>query len=285
MTNGDTQLELTLELAQRARAPSAADEARNLAALRARLGLPGAPGADAKVSTASTASAANTAPSNAAATPIAARALGGKSTSGLSRLVGASTFTGVAGFLLGLLVAPTLRQEPRESPVAARTPAAVEPASGADVRAAAPVEAEPQAASAPPVEAEAAASPRAARRAPPRAPAVPRPKAAANAPDFLEAVRWLRRAQRAERRGEGALALSLLEQIDERFPPELLGEERQATRVLGLCGTGEPEKARELARELLAKSPRSIYAERLRASCAAPALGGEDKENDPGARE
>ena len=294
MTDRDILVELTLELAQGASQPSAADEARNLAALRARLGLP--------VARAAGASGAQATASNAVrevSSPNVSRHLG--------RLVGVSALTGVVGFLLGLFMAPELRPEltdafdaapsPRVSErafagseaveVAARAPGADENvvARGSGHAPAAAADDAPSLDEAP--SAASAAPPRAARGPAPRARAGLARKAAPadTGPEFLEAVRWLRRAQRAVRRGEGALALGLLEQLDERFPPELLGEERRATRVLGLCGTGEDERARALARELLAQSPRSIYAERLRSSCAAPAVEGEPKKNDLAPRE
>jgi len=297
-------VELTLQLAQEGREPSAADKSRNLAALRSRLGLPGGALAGTGASSA----------------PVAPTANDGRmSARGPWRLVGASTFTGVAGFILGLFAAPAVfsvqptRSELAESLVARAPEVAVpahadEPGARAEQNAgAANAEAPPSAGEALGVEAltgldapgareQSAEVSRAsgdvtppARRATravlPRARATRKAAPAADAPDFLEAVRWLRRAQRAVRRGEGALALGLLDELDGRFPPELLGEERQATRALGLCGTGEDERARELARALLAKSPRSIYAERLRASCAASAIGGDAKKNDHEGRE
>ena len=63
------------------------------------------------------------------------------------------------------------------------------------------------------------------------------------------------------------LAQSLLDELDERFPPQLLEEERLATRALGWCALGERGRAESAARKLLADSPRSIYAERLEQSC------------------
>jgi hypothetical protein len=89
---------------------------------------------------------------------------------------------------------------------------------------------------------------------------------------FLEAVRLLRRAQRAVRTGDAAVGSSLLDQLDERFSSEVLQEERQATRVSCWCASGEVERAQALARELLEHNPRSIYARRIRQSCAASAL-------------
>jgi hypothetical protein len=83
---------------------------------------------------------------------------------------------------------------------------------------------------------------------------------------FLEAVRLLARAQRAID-GEPALALVLLEEMGERVPRELLGEERDAALVVALCKTGQVERARRVAAELSARSPSSIYAARIDRSC------------------
>jgi len=298
VTDRDIFVELTLQLAQNGREPSAADESRNLAALRSRLGLPGA-SANARLTSASAAEA----PLAQAPSSVPVRAP--RASRGLWRLVGASTFTGVAGFVLGLVLAPGLRSELAETPDGARAPEVFALADETpDARESSPIRAIPTVTSTPTVTADevraeptapvaasastepiASTEPPAKRAAPPRGRATSKKSSTTNGPDFLEAVRWLRRAQRAVRRGEGALALGLLGELDGRFPPEVLGEERQATRVLGLCGTGDDDRAQQLARELLAKSPRSIYAERLRASCAASAIGGDAKKNDLEGRE
>lgn len=331
MTDRDIVVELTLQLAQDGREPSVADKARNLAALRARLGLPGAAALPEMAGT--RALVAGGVAAGDLATPVAGAALlGGRAAArGLWWLVGASTLTGLVGFVLGLLVAPELRNELDERADAARVVAGVVAADAARARGGAPaggvavqtpasadgmsrdgvagegeppsVGASPSVGALPSVSASPSVGapdaevsvqsvrPRSSRATPLRATplrARAESSAATSDPDFLDAVRWLRRAQRAVRHGEGALALGLLHEIDTRFPPELLGEERQATRVLGLCGSGEDERARELARALLADNPRSIYAERLRASCAAPALGasgGQPKKNALDGRE
>lgn len=84
---------------------------------------------------------------------------------------------------------------------------------------------------------------------------------------FFEAVRLLQRAQRALDGGELALALVLLEDLDARFPRELLGEEREAALVIALCKGGDKERASRLAGELATRSPGSIYAARIARSC------------------
>jgi hypothetical protein len=90
--------------------------------------------------------------------------------------------------------------------------------------------------------------------------------------DFMQAVQLLARARRALDRGEAALALGLLDELDRRFPREMLDEERGATRVLGLCANGEPPAALELAQRLFGGRPRSIYTQRIERSCAGAVL-------------
>jgi hypothetical protein len=84
---------------------------------------------------------------------------------------------------------------------------------------------------------------------------------------FLEAVRLLSRAQRAIDGGEPALALVLLDEIDQRVARELLSEERAAALVIALCKSGELDRARSVAAALAAASPSSIYAGRIARSC------------------
>lgn len=279
---GDTS-ELTLELARRSHEPAAADRARNLAALRDRLGLP-VPGSPIAGGPAS--------PQLAAP---AARAL---RLAPWQQLLAVGAFTGVVGFFLGLgvseraspdsaapLAASTALQHARApSPArpdveAPREPAPSEPGT------AEPGTAEPSGAA--PRAGEAA--PRA-RAAAPRAPVTkPAPRAAKarrvqapratgetgaerSDPELLEAVRLLARARRALDRQEPALALGLLDELDARFARELLDEERAATRVLSLCASGEPASALALARSTFADRPRSIYTRRLEQSCARDAL-------------
>ena len=121
MIESEIYMELTLELARDASEPSAPDQARNLAALRSRLGLtpietsPAALAADGAGANASLAMppAAGTAPGSAVASTGAGVGRG----VGLRRILAASTVTGVAGFLVGLLVgAPALYGEPKAGP-------------------------------------------------------------------------------------------------------------------------------------------------------------------------
>jgi hypothetical protein len=88
-------------------------------------------------------------------------------------------------------------------------------------------------------------------------------------PTFREAVRLLQRAQRAIDAGEPAVGMSLLDQLDARFPSDLLNEERQAARVLGWCASGETDRAFAAAQVLGVKNAGSIYGPRLARSCVA----------------
>jgi hypothetical protein len=83
---------------------------------------------------------------------------------------------------------------------------------------------------------------------------------------FREVLSYVRRAERAERRGDPALALALLAELDERADASTLREERAVTRVLALCAQGERAAAERAQRELGAVKE-SIYANRMAQSC------------------
>jgi len=78
----------------------------------------------------------------------------------------------------------------------------------------------------------------------------------------------LQRARRALNRNDARLALGIVESLDERFPNGVLMEERSATRILTLCQLDRTQEAREQGQRFLAAHPRSVYAERVRDSCA-----------------
>lgn len=90
--------------------------------------------------------------------------------------------------------------------------------------------------------------------------------ATAGSLDFREALERLRRARTQLEQGHAAASLLLLSELD-RDAGELLFEEREATRVLALCATGETPAARATAERLASRSPRSIYLRRLATSC------------------
>lgn len=91
--------------------------------------------------------------------------------------------------------------------------------------------------------------------------------------DFRQALERLRRARTQLEQGHATASLLLLSELD-RDAGELLHEEREATRVLALCATGETLAARASAERLAQRSPRSIYLRRLASSCV------EDAERD-----
>jgi hypothetical protein len=64
------------------------------------------------------------------------------------------------------------------------------------------------------------------------------------------------------------LALGIVQSLDERFPNGVLMEERVATRILSLCQLDRADEARAQAQHFLLEHPRSVYAERVRHSCA-----------------
>lgn len=264
MTHLEPRLELALESARMAREPSAADRARNLAALEARLGIePVVSGTD----------------SGRGAATVAA---GGKvlKWSALKwKLAALGVVTGAVGFLVGLELGR------RASPVqqvtsAVRATAAPVPA-GAPVTpgAAAGIEQPPEAASQPrvdppplpqrggPVERRRMSPTRAGSHAPP-------PAAERVNHTFLEALRLLQRSQRALEGGDVAFAMSLLDELDARFPAHMLAEERQVARALGWCALGDEAQAARVGGRLLLDNPQSIYATRLARSCARPGSGG-----------
>jgi hypothetical protein len=82
-------------------------------------------------------------------------------------------------------------------------------------------------------------------------------------------VAMLQRARRALNARNGRLALGIVQDLDEQFPKGVLIEERSATRVLSLCQLERVDEARGVARVFLERYPVSVYAERVRRSCAA----------------
>jgi hypothetical protein len=118
-------------------------------------------------------------------------------------------------------------------------------------------------------------------RAPPRAvqrrpTPQPKPRAAANAAlvrpapsplSLAEALELLQRAERAIYSDNAAWAVSLLDQLDERAPRDMLHEERIATRILAWCADGQVENAERLASQAREEAPTSIYGAVLERAC------------------
>lgn len=99
------------------------------------------------------------------------------------------------------------------------------------------------------------------------------PPSASAEPTFYEELSYVRRAQSALKAGDARLALGLMQSLDEIQPRGALFAERNVTRVLALCQLGLAEEATRVARQTLGADPTSrVYQQRLRASCAAPAL-------------
>lgn len=214
-----------------------------------------------------------------------------------------SGLTFVAGFWLGGVTGereptPASRGQAAEVVPAARTaaaPAAVpsgDPgpvaASAGDPAAMASMD---QHAPAVPRRAAAKASPRSERtsseRVPPREPRAARTRAATRdgtmedpsraarerrARTSGEELALLRRAEHAIRSGHPELALSLLDELDRRYPETRLDEERTAARLMARCARGDVDASASGAR-FLQSSPLSVYSDRVRALCAIEIVG------------
>ncbi len=83
-----------------------------------------------------------------------------------------------------------------------------------------------------------------------------------------EEVALLREAQSALKRGEGAQALTALDDLAARHPDGALREERQAARVLASCAAGRTAEAELAGRAFMNQFPSSIHSDRVRSSCA-----------------
>ena len=269
MTNFDARfdpnVEMTLELARVAREPSAADKLRVLEALRLRLGTPGAPGAG-------PAGGARPAPLPPAPLPPEAAlhthaALRTHAALGQLLLVGA--VTGVIGYFLGSSFNPAPVDEPPPVSVTAQEVPPPTTHATSSPRSATPEPATRSTAEPTPSGVDAAPTASSNPTAPMQRPQKKRTSAPTQrkGPQFLEAVRLVQRAQRAVDGGEPLLAMALLDELDARFPRELLNEERQATRVLALCESGQTDRAERAAQALAGQNPHSIYAARIEKSC------------------
>jgi hypothetical protein len=84
---------------------------------------------------------------------------------------------------------------------------------------------------------------------------------------LAEALELLHRAERAIYSDNAAWALSLLDQLDERAPRDMLHEERIATRIVAWCADGQVENAERLASQARAEAPTSIYGAILERAC------------------
>jgi hypothetical protein len=249
MNELDPRARVALELARTDSEPSAADKLRIFEALRARLGAPpivpptgdrsgssvvGEPGASALV----------------------------RSSAPLGKLIAVGVIAAGIGFGAGAGFGAGFGLRERApgtaTPAASATSVAAPLGPSAISAQAAPASAEAPVALAEPAVAAAA------KHRSKRSPGTP----SASEPELFEALNLLRRAQRALRKDEALLALALLDELDRHFAAQVLSEERQATRALALCKSGDEPRARETASALLRQNPSSIYAARLRESCA-----------------
>lgn len=277
MIDPEAELTTTLELASMLAEPSLADRGRILQAVRSELALAGA-GASAHATARGASASSRVQPRRAAGAKLQGAAL--------QQLI----TVGVVAAALGFAAGWGLRERTRTAEVAPREVVSLPvppPASEPEVTSLeknvavpapipAPVSEATVSEAAEPSTDEPRAEPAPARKARVRKPARSATASTADAPrspsrdssEFFEAVNLLRRAQRAVNRGDGQVALSLLTELDTRFDARTLAEERQATRALALCASGNVEAATRVASELARVAPSSIYAGRLRLSCA-----------------
>jgi hypothetical protein len=83
-----------------------------------------------------------------------------------------------------------------------------------------------------------------------------------------EELSYLRRAQNALGSGDPQRALGLVRSLDEQMPRGRMLPEREVTRILSLCALGAHEEARTRGRTFLQNYGNTLYAERVRRSCA-----------------
>jgi outer membrane biosynthesis protein TonB len=254
--------------------PTAADRARNRAALMRAIAAGGAGGA----ALASGAGAAATGASKVAG----ALSLGWKVAAALAvaSAVGAGALwahaRGEANAPVTTATAATVAAAPPalvEVPEA-QPPAPAQPASAAPVARAEPAPSPPRVAVVKaPRRPEAEPAPLADEKPPPPPPApiVDEKPAPLPAPeDTLPAeTQRLREAHGALQGGDPARALALLD--EKAAAGAQLHEEREAARALALCQLGRVEEGRAAAERFLRESPRSPLADRVRAACAAAA--------------
>ncbi len=83
-----------------------------------------------------------------------------------------------------------------------------------------------------------------------------------------EELSYLRRAQNALGSGDPQRALGLVRSLDEQMPSGRMLPEREVTRILSLCALGAHEEARARGSAFLRSYGNTLYAERVRRSCA-----------------
>jgi hypothetical protein len=105
------------------------------------------------------------------------------------------------------------------------------------------------------------------------------PATAGNARAASGELALLRRAERAIRSGDPALALILLDQLERTYPKSELGEERRAARVLVECARSG-ELATPEARRFIEQHPSSVYTDRIVRACQLEARGSTESSTD-----
>jgi hypothetical protein len=83
-----------------------------------------------------------------------------------------------------------------------------------------------------------------------------------------EELSYLRRAQNALGSGDPQLALGLVRTLDERVPSGKMLPEREVTRIMSLCALERRDEAEERGRVFFERYGKTMYAERVRRSCA-----------------
>jgi hypothetical protein len=87
------------------------------------------------------------------------------------------------------------------------------------------------------------------------------------APEENQELELLRRAEKAVRAGNAAFALALIGELEQRYPRSILLEERRAIELLANCRAGAIGANRR-ATLFLGEHPKSVYAARIRETCA-----------------
>lgn len=93
----------------------------------------------------------------------------------------------------------------------------------------------------------------------------------------------LKRAERAIRANEAALAISFLDELDRRHPHSALREERTAARIIAECTLALPAAASRAA-SFLEKHRDSVYVDRVRRACEPNAGASRETRTEPSAR-
>jgi hypothetical protein len=182
------------------------------------------------------------------------------------KLLGAGlALGGTLGFLVGHTSAPTSASDSGRTVIQSSIPAEVQEDSAlikADDRPGTPL-------SEIPLDEEPAHAPTDAHNKAHKSAAssTPLPEKAAE-PSFHEELSFLRRAQAALRSGQPALALGLMQSLDEMQKGGALGLERRVTKTLALCALDRSAEAKAMAAPVFQSQPDSVYARRLSESCA-----------------